>query len=224
MEITQQKREQLLRGIEASASASGSARWCPDARSAPKWAADRIVEIRAAILDGRPVPPPSRDYVQAAEMRTQIAAFNRTHSPVILPRRRPTGTLSDAQLRAEFDRIGEQIRVDALKDPSLRAVKFVNGRWERDFEKEKELDLVALRKKNTEDDQDLDDDSDWSSERHARVAAKHRFVAQHSSLDDACKHYACADGHQAAADKFSRETSRKARKASRLAFPESVIS
>lgn len=224
MEITAERREQLLKGYDSASSAAGEAPPWSDVTKAPRWVQDRVCEIRAALADKRPVPPPSRDYVQAAEMRTQIAAFNRTHSPVILPRRRPTGTLSDAQLRAEFDRIGEQIRVDALKDPSLRAVKFVNGRWERDFEKEKELDLVALRKKNTEDDQDLDDDSDWSSERHARVAAKHRFVAQHSSLDDACKHYACADGHQAAADKFSRETSRKARKASRLAFPESVIS
>jgi hypothetical protein len=220
MEITKQRREQLLQGYPSERAATGEVPHWTDVTKAPQWVQDRVCEIRAALADKRPVPPPSRDYVAAAEMRMQIAAFNRTYSPTIVPRRRPAQTMTDAQLRAEFDRIGEQIRVDALKDPACRAVRFVNGRWERDFEWER-LHPLEVRKK-VED--ELDDDDDWNDRAHAKAAAKHRFVAQHSSLDDACKHYVCADAHQKAADDFNRENSRKARKVSRLAFPESVIS
>jgi len=220
--ITAERREQLLRGVDISVSAgSKGVRWCPDASSAPKWAADRIVEVRAALADGKPVPPPSRSYVRDAEqrmsMREQIARFaKRVFRPT------PVATMTDAQLRAEADRLGEVIRQDAIKDPNCRAVKLVDGRFERDFDKERELNL---RKKDTEAElEDSDSDDDWNDRAHARAASKHRFVAQHSSLDDAVKHYKCADAHQQAADNFTRENSRKARKVSRESFPESVIS
>jgi hypothetical protein len=57
MQMTPEKREELLRGA-VDHRGSGFA----DASSAPRHFADRIVEIRSALVEKRDVPQPSRDY------------------------------------------------------------------------------------------------------------------------------------------------------------------
>jgi hypothetical protein len=228
MEITQERREQLLRGVDPSASAYGE-RWCPDARSAPRWAQDRIVEVRAAILDGKPVPPPSRAYVQAAEMRQQIAHFNRTHASVMVPRRRPAAKPSSVLSIDEARRLAKEYGVSFEDVTVARSLEKTAGVPLEDTLARIRLraDAARIRKAQELEDEDEfkdDPDEDWDADRHSRTATRHRVLAQKSNFEDGCAHLKCADAHSHASNNFSTDNSRKARTTSRLAFPESVIS
>jgi hypothetical protein len=80
MNLTPEKREALL--IGASDYRGGG---FADASSAPKRLADRIVEIRQAIIERRPIPEPTAEYRAAADFaqklfRTPARANQRTVS------------------------------------------------------------------------------------------------------------------------------------------------
>jgi hypothetical protein len=59
---------------------------------APEWAANRIAEIRHAIVEKRAVPAPSREYVRAAEQRSLA---NRTFTRGLLSSLRRGQSLQD---------------------------------------------------------------------------------------------------------------------------------
>jgi len=83
--ITQEKREALLAGVGNQAAAEFGT-WWTDARSAPAWAQDRIVEIRAALDAKEPIPPPTREWVKGAEKRYAAAvAAGRFAKKVLAP-------------------------------------------------------------------------------------------------------------------------------------------
>src|SRR5713226_2393777 len=95
MEITRERREQLLAGIHPAVSAEKGA-WCPDVRSAPAWVQERVVEIRAAQADNRPVPPPTRSWIAGAERRM----LEQAQRAVRFVKRVSKITLSEARTRA----------------------------------------------------------------------------------------------------------------------------
>jgi hypothetical protein len=227
MELTAERREQLLKGYDSARSAAGEAPHWSDVTNAPRWVQDRILEIRVARADNKPVPPPSRDYVAAAEMRMQIAAFNERHkTPTVIPRTRPaakkssTVTLSSDEAR----KLAKEYGVSLQDVVVARSLEQTAGVPLEDTLNHIKLRAVTARVERAQKLEDEEDDDEWDSDRHAREANRHRTLARKSSLDIAVKHYSCGDAHQKAADDFTYENSRKARKASRLAFPESVIS
>jgi hypothetical protein len=67
MNLTPEKREALLTG--ASDYRGGG---FADASSAPKRFADRIVEIRHALIERRPIPEPSAEYRAAADFAHKL--------------------------------------------------------------------------------------------------------------------------------------------------------
>jgi len=80
MEISRERREQLLAGVSPSVSASSkTANWCPDVRQAPAWVQERVLEIRVALADGCPIPPPTRSWIQGAEQRMLQQAQRAAH-------------------------------------------------------------------------------------------------------------------------------------------------
>lgn len=109
MEMTQERRELLLRGFEAKAYSTGDSPMFTDVRNAPKWAQDRIVEVRAALVEKKPVPPPSRDFIQGCERRSAVAAtFERTQRRVPNPHALTEQQLAEARLRLEDSRLREK--------------------------------------------------------------------------------------------------------------------
>lgn len=85
MNISKEKRDQLLAGVGNQAAAEFGT-WWTDARSAPQWAQDRIVEIRAALDAKQPIPPPTREWVAGAEKRYAAAvAAGRFAKKVLAP-------------------------------------------------------------------------------------------------------------------------------------------
>jgi hypothetical protein len=86
-----------------------------NAESAPPHFAARICEIRSAILEKRPVPGPSRDFIEGAERRSALAtpAARRVNT---LPASMLTETLQQT-----IDRQARQIRAD--REAMERAAK-----------------------------------------------------------------------------------------------------
>lgn len=79
--------------------------WAQVPAEAPAWVRNRIIEIRAALIEKRGVPAPSAEYCTAAEQRCLAAGrfINR-----LFPTTRTS--LSTAQLRRRAERLGEEIR------------------------------------------------------------------------------------------------------------------
>jgi hypothetical protein len=209
--------------------------WLALPESAPSWVRQFVSEFRyAALAERRMSPTFMRAFVQDAEqrssMREQIERFNRTHAPII-PRSRPatkkspTVTLSSDEARKLAKEYGVSLQ-DVVVAQSLEQTAGVP--------KEDTLARIRLRAdaariaraKQLQDEDDFSDDPDdeWDADRHAREATRHRTLAQKSNFEDGCAHLKCADAHSYASNNFSTDNSRKARKRSRLAFPESVIS
>jgi hypothetical protein len=204
--------------------------WLALPESAPSWVRQFVSEFRyAALAERRMSPTFMRAFVQDAEqrssMREQIERFNRTHAPII-PRSRPatkkspTVTLSSDEAR----KLAKEYGVSLQDVVVARSLEQTAGVPLEDTLNHIKLRAVTARVERAQELEDEEDDDEWDSDRHAREANRHRTLARKSSLDIAVKHYSCGDAHQKAADDFTYENSRKARKASRLAFPESVIS
>jgi hypothetical protein len=204
--------------------------WLALPESAPSWVRQFVSEFRyAALAERRMSPTFMRAFLQDAEqrsaMREQIERFNRTHAPII-PRHRPvtkkpsTVTLSSDEAR----KLAKEYGVSLQDVVVARSLEQTAGVPLEDTLNHIKLRAVTARVERAQKLEDEEDDDEWDSDRHAREANRHRTLARKSSLDIAVKHYSCGDAHQKAADDFTYENSRKARKASRLAFPESVIS
>jgi hypothetical protein len=204
--------------------------WLALPESAPSWVRQFVSEFRyAALAERRMSPTFMRAFLQDAEqrsaMREQIQRFNRTHAPII-PRTRPatkkspTVTLSSDEAR----KLAKEYGVSLQDVVVARSLEQTAGVPLEDTLNHIKLRAVTARVERAQKLEDEEDDDEWDSDRHAREANRHRTLARKSSLDIAVKHYSCGDAHQKAADDFTYENSRKARKASRLAFPESVIS
>lgn len=119
--ITPERRTQLLAGYSLDSISKGDKPCWTDVRSAPKWAQDRIVEIRAALADNKPVPPPSREFNRAAERRAAAAAtFERgaARFKPIMPSEAELaaarGRIEDNKLRDRLEAQGRKIRVDGM--------------------------------------------------------------------------------------------------------------
>jgi hypothetical protein len=97
--------------------------------NAPKWAGDRIAEVRHALAEKREVPAPSREYVQAAETRSAILQKAGRFVRNLLPARRNAksieekfferngywpSTVIDGNLRLKAARQAAEIRKDAI--------------------------------------------------------------------------------------------------------------
>jgi hypothetical protein len=204
--------------------------WLALPDTAPSWVRSFVTEFRTAALAERRMSPTfMRAFLQDAEqrsaMRDQIERFNRTHAPII-PRSRPaakkssTVTLSSDEAR----KLAKEYGVSLQDVVVARSLEQTAGVPLEDTLNHIKLRAVTARVERAQELEDEEDDDEWDSDRHAREANRHRTLARKSSLDIAVKHYSCGDAHQKAADDFTYENSRKARKASRLAFPESVIS
>lgn len=140
----------------------------------PKHFADRIVEVRQALVEKRAEPAPSREYVRAAEQRCALlertGKFVRNLWPVRKPivatveqiaKRNgiPVERLQDAELRIKAAKLGEEIRAEKIKHH--RAVHKVD-------DEEQELCPLCGRalEEDVEDDEITDEDirnlhSEW---------------------------------------------------------------
>jgi hypothetical protein len=108
MEITPERRAQLLAGYTRDASAKGDKPLWTDVRSAPKWAQDRIVEIRAALADNKPVPaytPAELDAIHKRVLEQQARSIREAKA---------SAAREDMALRARLEAIGEEIRKQSL--------------------------------------------------------------------------------------------------------------
>jgi HK97 family phage prohead protease len=173
----------------------------------------------ALLLDVAPVAAPAYPQGTSVSARSRVADYD-TSRVAVPPQRTVSAplkmTLSDVRrLSRETGHSFEDIVFGY-------SPKISEDRWLK-MKLEAIGDVVMRAKKDTEDDLE-DSDSDWDERTHERAAAKHRFVAQHSSLDDAIKHYNAADAHQKAAENFNRTNSRAARRASKKTMPESMVS
>src|SRR5260370_3143982 len=72
MELTEKQRTELWMGHEKGAAAKLPVLWVGDATTSPKWAQDRIIQIRQAIVERRSAPAPSAEYRAAAETRSAL--------------------------------------------------------------------------------------------------------------------------------------------------------
>jgi hypothetical protein len=216
MEITKERREELLSGVRPSTSAE-KGNWCPDVRSAPDWVKDRVVEIRAALADGRPIPPPTRSWIQGAEQR-MLAQAQRALRVVKQTLSQPL-RMTLAEVRQLSRQTGRSFE-DILYGYSPKISEDRSMRMKLDA-----ISDVIRRDKQTHVEDDLeDDDADWNERKHERAAVSHRAQAQRSSLEKGVLHYNAADAHDYAATHFNRYNSRAARRASKKAMPESMVS
>ncbi|HWY20025.1 MAG TPA: HK97 family phage prohead protease [Candidatus Acidoferrum sp.] len=188
---------------------------------------------RAKLLDVSCVTSPAyTGDATSVSARSRVADYNTHRPPQRTVSARPPVVVKASTLSfREASRLSKQYGVCVEEVNIARSIEQTSGVPMADTLNRIHLRAVTarveraaqLRKLDDEPDDD-DPDSDWNEKAHARAATKHRFVAQHSSLDDAVKHYSCADAHQQAADNFNRTNSRKARKTSRLAFPLEMVS
>jgi hypothetical protein len=175
--MTQERKQQLLAGNDHRS----------DARSAPAWAQERIVEIRNALAEGRPIPPPSPAWVAEAEKRYAAARHKvalrhlAEHTTKPTPSAAALASAEDEWLRKRAADVAETIRAD------------------------------AARSHDDEDDPDDPFDDDYDKEDHERCAESHRNLARKAkSLDEACAHYNAADAHARAAKTEDPSDSRHA--------------
>jgi hypothetical protein len=135
MNISKEKRDQLLAGVGNQAAAEFGT-WWTDARSAPQWAQDRIVEIRAALDAKQPIPPPTREWVAGAEKRYAAAvAAGRFARKVLAPITKKNGTylaevrrmsketgcsFEDCQIALTIQRTSGELAIDTLNQMRLR--------------------------------------------------------------------------------------------------------
>lgn len=119
--ITETRRAQLLAGYSLESIAAGDKPLWTDVRSAPRWAQDRIVEIRSALAENRPVPASTREYIQAAERRAAAATtFQRGAArfkpimPSAAELAAARGRIEDQKLRDRLEAQGRRIHVDEM--------------------------------------------------------------------------------------------------------------
>jgi hypothetical protein len=101
----------------------GSAYGLPSVTTAPQWAADRIVEVRAALAAKSDVPAPTREFILGAEKRSLLdiaKGFTRTLFPTrtAAPVNNLKATLSPAQLSDLSRRSG--VSVAAIQTIGVR--------------------------------------------------------------------------------------------------------
>ncbi len=84
--------------------------------SVPLWAKSRILEIRAAVLDGRPIPAPSQRFISGCEQRSLTA-----RSAIRFAKkqfRQPTVNAEDERLKTiahrQYQEIASQFRAEGL--------------------------------------------------------------------------------------------------------------
>lgn len=109
MEITVERREQLLAGYSLESITKGDKPSWTDVRSAPKWAQDRIVEVRAAIVEKRAVPdytPTELDAIHKRVLAQQARSIREA---------KESGAREDAELRARLAAIGETLKREAAE-------------------------------------------------------------------------------------------------------------
>jgi hypothetical protein len=89
-----------------------------DVTNAPDWVKVRILEIRKALINGKEAPPPSREYIQQAELRRANAVALGT---AVLNRVFPAGRPSDvdAENRKRLAEIEGRIKQDAQQTTDL---------------------------------------------------------------------------------------------------------
>jgi hypothetical protein len=126
--LTVEQRAELLMGDDERAVRNLPKLGWADASCAPAWAQARILEVRSAIVESRPIPAPSREFIAGAEQRSAALAF----ASRLFPTRR-----NEEDLRVKAARLGEQIRQDAVRYASCVRAVFENGkcvRFEPDHE------------------------------------------------------------------------------------------
>jgi hypothetical protein len=208
--------------------------WSALPDTAPSWVRSFVTEFRTAALAARRMRPEFmrafiRDSEQRSAMRQQIERFNKIYRPTIIPRTRVVTKSSSTISSDEARRLAHEFSLPLEEIFVARTLEVCSGIPIVDTLNRIRLRYDAARIKRgaelAENDWPEDDkDDDWDDERHAREATRHRVLAMKSNFDDGVKHLKCADAHAYASNNFSTESSRRARKASRLAFPESVIS
>jgi hypothetical protein len=215
-DLSPQRRNDLLAGFPLDKRSAGLAPQWADVSQAPVWVQDGCLEIRLAASEKRSLTPATQARLNRnAEMRSGTPAVRHAVRPPLI-------FTEDQALKRLLAIKGEEIRVGNIKDPSLRAVKFRNGRWYRDFEKERELAaeeclfgdlsangtlrlqqaLEAKMRSYDDDDYDEDDDSDSciTPEDHAQAALYHRARARKAAdWQTGAAHFTAADLHEKAA-------------------------
>jgi hypothetical protein len=109
MEITMERREQLLAGYSLESITKGDKPSWTDVRSAPKWAQDRIVAVRAALVEKRAVPdytPTELDALHKRVLEQQARSIREAQD---------SGAREDAELRARLAAIGETLKREAAE-------------------------------------------------------------------------------------------------------------
>jgi hypothetical protein len=111
METTERERRLLLGGdFERAAAGEPLMGWSSVGQNCPKWAQDRVIEIRQALLAGRTPPPPSREYIESAERRS---ALGRTVINKLFTNQGHRSDIDEAN-RRKLAEVADQIRRDAI--------------------------------------------------------------------------------------------------------------
>ena len=139
MQITQERREQLLAVTSPMEWSTGKAPCWPDVRqslSSPdrKWAADRIAEVRLCLAEHRAVPAPSSDWVRNAEQRcalrdraARLAApiirrVNSSFDELRLIGRKTGMSLEDISIARSIEKTSGVPMIDTLNCMKLRSL------------------------------------------------------------------------------------------------------
>lgn len=138
-----ERRNQLLAGYSLDAITKGDKPCWTDVRSAPKWVQDRVVEVRAAIVEKRAVPAYAPGAYEDAELRARLAAVGEQIKADVTAAAR-----QDAELRARLAAIGAAIKAEAAEAADDEDAEVCATCGQR------------LRSEDAEDDEEQEDDEE----------------------------------------------------------------
>jgi hypothetical protein len=184
--------------------------WASATTAPPRFAA-RIVEIRSAQLDKKPIPAPSRAFVAEAELR-YVAPRIRKLNPL------PASMLTSSQLLAKAARQAEQIDNGRYERELAAAIlenrvdaAYADVRAGRNpFARYSPLAVEAASEDGGQASAPAGDTSNTlrciagstsaSASDHQRAVTQHREMAKRcKDLESGCRHHAAADAHELAA-------------------------
>ncbi len=184
------------------------------AETAPAWAKERILEIRSAVVAKRPIPAPSRQFIEGCEKRAALAASTTRHIRTLPPTKQ---SLEQQFIAANgYDpmlpkyraaRQAVEIQRDALVAQIAEKRRAADNALWNDFSPE---GTESLRREVVKRGITLAEDGPGfdcpassvsaSKDDHERAAEEHRCLARRcQSSEDYVKHLDAAEAHDAAA-------------------------
>jgi hypothetical protein len=213
MELTAQKRAELLLGDIGREARNLPPMGWGEAATAPRYFQDRIVEVRHAIVEKRAIPAESPAYVQAREIRMSLAERAVRFVKNVFT--------SNADLHAHADRIDRQIKKDEARARAETERKFFETASPAELLRTLEAKIGKREQPGAAVPPGASCCTACTPDQHAKAATFHRTkAAKATSWQEGASHHTAADAHARAAEQFNADNSVAARSASEKCLDE----